>query len=111
MTFLLLAGLLCTTQLLAQNNAYRPSARRCNPSRGGTTYPTGELKLCPRRHAANRLHPQSERLYQAIKGNGGTARLVLLPHEAHGYRARESVEHVLAEMFDWAGKYGGPVKP
>ncbi len=54
---------------------------------------------------------QSERLYQAIKGNGGTARLVLLPHESHGYRARESVLHVLAEMFDWAGKYGGPVKP
>jgi len=54
---------------------------------------------------------QSERLYQAVKGNGGTARLVLLPHESHGYRARESVLHVLAEMFDWAGKYGGPAKP
>jgi dipeptidyl aminopeptidase/acylaminoacyl peptidase len=54
---------------------------------------------------------QSERLFQAIKGNGGTTRLVLLPHESHGYRARESVLHVLAEMFDWAGKYGGPVKP
>ena len=50
---------------------------------------------------------QSERLFQAIKGNGGTARLVLLPHESHGYRARESVLHVLAEMFDWANKYGG----
>jgi dipeptidyl aminopeptidase/acylaminoacyl peptidase len=48
---------------------------------------------------------QSERLFQAIKGNGGTARLVLLPHEAHGYRARESVLHVLAEMFEWADKY------
>jgi len=54
---------------------------------------------------------QSERLFQAIKGNGGTARLVLLPYESHGYRARESVLHVLAEMFDWAAKYGGPVKP
>ena len=54
---------------------------------------------------------QSERLYQAIKGTGGTARFVLLPHESHGYRARESVLHVLAEMFDWAGKYGGPAKP
>lgn len=54
---------------------------------------------------------QSERLYQAIKGTGGTARLVLLPHESHGYRARESVLHVLAEMFDWAGKYAGPLKP
>jgi dipeptidyl aminopeptidase/acylaminoacyl peptidase len=48
---------------------------------------------------------QSERMFQAIKGNGGTARLVLLPHEAHGYRARESVLHVLAEMFEWADKY------
>jgi dipeptidyl aminopeptidase/acylaminoacyl peptidase len=49
---------------------------------------------------------QSERLFQAIRGNGGTARLVLLPHESHGYRARESVLHVLAEMFEWAERYG-----
>jgi dipeptidyl aminopeptidase/acylaminoacyl peptidase len=48
---------------------------------------------------------QSERLFQAINGNGGTARLVLLPHESHGYRARETVLHVLAEMFDWADQY------
>jgi dipeptidyl aminopeptidase/acylaminoacyl peptidase len=48
---------------------------------------------------------QSERLFQAIKGNGGTARLVLLPHESHGYAARESNLHVLAEMFGWADKY------
>lgn len=48
---------------------------------------------------------QSERLFQAIKGNGGTARLVLLPFESHGYSARESVLHVLAEMFEWADKY------
>ncbi len=44
---------------------------------------------------------QSERFYHALKGHGATARLVLLPHEGHGYRARESVYHVLAEMFDW----------
>ncbi len=48
---------------------------------------------------------QSERLFQAIKGNGGTARLVLLPHESHGYRAKESLLHVLSEMFEWAEKY------
>lgn len=54
---------------------------------------------------------QSERMYQAIKGNGGTARLVLLPHESHGYRAKESIEHVLSEMFNWAGKYSKEVKP
>ena len=44
---------------------------------------------------------QSERLYAAIQGNGGTARLVLLPFEAHGYRARESVLHTIAEMLEW----------
>ena len=48
---------------------------------------------------------QSDRLYQAIKGNGGTARLVLLPFESHGYAARESVLHTLAEMLEWADKY------
>jgi len=51
-------------------------------------------------------HPiQSERLYQAIRGHGGTARLVVLPYESHGYAARESVLHVLAEMLDWAEQY------
>jgi len=48
---------------------------------------------------------QSERMFEAIKGNGGTARLVLLPYESHGYSARESVLDVLAEMFDWADMY------
>ncbi|MGH7480780.1 MAG: prolyl oligopeptidase family serine peptidase [Longimicrobiales bacterium] len=44
---------------------------------------------------------QSERLYHAVKGLGGIARLVMLPHESHGYRARESVLHTLAEMVAW----------
>ena len=48
---------------------------------------------------------QSERLFAAIKGFGGTARLVILPHESHGYSARESILHVLAEMFEWFNKY------
>ncbi|GAB4453095.1 MAG: S9 family peptidase [Armatimonadaceae bacterium] len=48
---------------------------------------------------------QSERFFQALQGTGATARLVLLPYESHGYRARESVLHVLAEMFDWADTY------
>jgi dipeptidyl aminopeptidase/acylaminoacyl peptidase len=48
---------------------------------------------------------QSERLFQAIQGNGGTARLVELPEESHGYLARESVLHVLAEMFAWFDTY------
>lgn len=48
---------------------------------------------------------QSERLYQAIRGNGGVARLVMLPHESHGYRAKESIEHVLWESLQWLDKY------
>ncbi|MBC8358516.1 MAG: prolyl oligopeptidase family serine peptidase [Candidatus Aminicenantes bacterium] len=48
---------------------------------------------------------QSRRLFHALKGHGATARLVMLPNESHGYRARESVLHVLSEMFDWFDKY------
>ena len=48
---------------------------------------------------------QSERLFAALKGFGATARLVMLPYESHGYSARESVLHVLAEMFEWFDKY------
>ena len=44
---------------------------------------------------------QSERMFAAVKGTGGTARLVMLPFEDHGYRGRESVLHTLHEMFDW----------
>jgi dipeptidyl aminopeptidase/acylaminoacyl peptidase len=50
---------------------------------------------------------QSERLFQAIRGTGGTARLVMLPHESHGYLARESVMHVLAEEFSWLDRWLG----
>jgi len=50
---------------------------------------------------------QSERLFQAIQGSGGTARLVILPHENHGYLARESVLHVLAEQIDWLRRWLG----
>ncbi len=48
---------------------------------------------------------QSERLFAAIKGLGGTARLVMLPHESHGYRARESILHMLAETHDWLERH------
>jgi dipeptidyl aminopeptidase/acylaminoacyl peptidase len=48
---------------------------------------------------------QSERLFAAIRGNGGTARLVMLPLESHGYAAKESVEHTLYEMINWFDKY------
>ncbi|GAB4316706.1 MAG: S9 family peptidase [Candidatus Zixiibacteriota bacterium] len=48
---------------------------------------------------------QSERFYAALKGLGATARLVMLPHESHGYRARESVMHMLWEMTQWLDTY------
>ena len=48
---------------------------------------------------------QSKRLYSAIKGLGGTARLVMLPHESHGYAAKESILHCLWEMDQWMEKY------
>ena len=48
---------------------------------------------------------QSDRMYQAIRGNGGTVRLVFLPAEAHGYRAKETIEHVLWEELAWFDKY------
>jgi dipeptidyl aminopeptidase/acylaminoacyl peptidase len=48
---------------------------------------------------------QSDRMYQAIRGNKGTVRLVFLPDEAHGYRAKETIEHVLWEKFRWFDQY------
>lgn len=41
---------------------------------------------------------QSERMFAALKGLGGKARLVMLPYESHGYRARESIMHMFWEM-------------
>ncbi len=48
---------------------------------------------------------QSERMYAALKGNGATARLVMLPYEAHGYLGQETNATVLAEMVDWLDRY------
>ena len=48
---------------------------------------------------------QSVKLYEAIRGNGGTARLVLLPHEPHLYTALESNEQMVFEMVQWFDKY------
>ncbi|MCL1529284.1 prolyl oligopeptidase family serine peptidase [Xanthomonas nasturtii] len=44
---------------------------------------------------------QSERMFAAIKGLGGTARLVMLPNESHAYRARQSIMQMLAESEQW----------
>ena len=54
---------------------------------------------------------QSERLFAAISGTGGTSRLVMLPLESHGYAAKESVEHTLYEMLSWFDKYVKNAKP
>lgn len=53
---------------------------------------------------------QSQRLFVAIKGHGGTARLCMLPHESHGYRGRENVLHCLAEMCAWLDAHCKPAK-
>lgn len=47
----------------------------------------------------------SERLYNAIKGHGGTVRFVSLPYESHGYSGRENVLHMLHEQYEWLEKY------
>ena len=44
---------------------------------------------------------QTERLFAALQGLGGHVRYVVLPAEAHGYRARESALHVLWEELRW----------
>lgn len=61
-------------------------------------------------HGADDSNPgtypmQSERMFAAVKGTGGEARLVMLPHEDHGYRGRESVLHTLAEQVEWFDRY------
>ncbi len=53
---------------------------------------------------------QAKKLYEAIRGNGGTARLVMLPHEPHWYSSMESNEQLIAEMIRWFDKYVKPPK-
>lgn len=48
---------------------------------------------------------QSERLYNAIKGHGGTIRYVVLPYESHGYSAKENILHMLWEQNQWLEKW------
>lgn len=38
---------------------------------------------------------QSERMYAALKGHGAPCRLVILPHESHGYRSVHNAASVL----------------
>jgi dipeptidyl aminopeptidase/acylaminoacyl peptidase len=48
---------------------------------------------------------QSERLYNAVKGHGGTVRYVTLPYESHGYASKENILHMLWEQHQWLEKY------
>ena len=48
---------------------------------------------------------QSERMFNAIKGNGGTVKYVSLPYESHGYQGKENLLHLLNEQFLWLEKY------
>jgi dipeptidyl aminopeptidase/acylaminoacyl peptidase len=61
-------------------------------------------------HGAEDANPgttpiQSSKLFEAIRGNGGTTRLVILPHEPHWYSAMESNEQMVYEMLRWFDKY------
>ncbi len=48
---------------------------------------------------------QSERMFNAIKGHGGTVKYISLPYESHGYQGKENLQHVLAEQLNWMEKY------
>jgi dipeptidyl aminopeptidase/acylaminoacyl peptidase len=61
-------------------------------------------------HGADDANPgttplQASKLFEAVRGNGGTTRLVMLPHEPHWYSARESNEQLVYEMLRWFDKY------
>jgi dipeptidyl aminopeptidase/acylaminoacyl peptidase len=61
-------------------------------------------------HGADDANPgttplQATKLFEAIRGNGGTTRLVMLPHEPHWYTARESNEQLVYEMLRWFDTY------
>lgn len=48
---------------------------------------------------------QSERLFHAVKGLGGTIKFVMYPHEQHGYRARETILDALYQQFTWFDRW------
>ncbi len=69
-------------------------------------------------HGAEDANPgttplQGQKLYEAVRGNGGTTRLVMLPYEPHWYTAMESNEQLVYEMLRWFDKYvkNAPPRP
>ena len=69
----------------------------------GTTSPTPDVTVTtPVPPAAQELSGDS--LSQFI-AHHATVRYVTLPFEAHGYAARETLLHILAERINWFDKY------
>jgi dipeptidyl aminopeptidase/acylaminoacyl peptidase len=67
-------------------------------------------------HGADDANPgttplQAQKLYEAVRGNGGTARLVMLPNEPHWYTAMESNEQMVAEMLKWFDRHVKNAQP
>ena len=48
---------------------------------------------------------QTERYFQALKGLGAPARMLILPKESHGYAAKENIMHLLWEQDQFLEKY------
>ena len=48
---------------------------------------------------------QSERYFDALRGQGATVRFVKLPFESHSYQAKESILHVSWEVYEWLEKH------
>ena len=110
---------------IARSGAYNHTMRPFGFQSERRTYyeaPESYIRLSPTLHADMIKEPillihgeddanpgtvplQSDLLYRAIVGTGGTARLVMLPFESHNYEAKESIEHVLWEMMDWFERY------
>jgi dipeptidyl aminopeptidase/acylaminoacyl peptidase len=110
---------------IARSGAYNHTMRPFGFQSERRTYyeaPESYIRLSPTLHADMIKEPlllihgeedanpgtvplQSDLLYRAVVGTGGTARLVMLPLESHGYEAKESIEHVLWEMMDWFERY------
>jgi dipeptidyl aminopeptidase/acylaminoacyl peptidase len=81
---------------------------RVSPFRYADKITTPLLLIHGERDANSGTFPiQSERLFQAIQATGGTARLLILPYESHGYVARESVLDMLAEQISWLERWLG----
>ncbi len=61
-------------------------------------------------HGADDANPgttplQATKLFEAVRGNGGNTRLVMLPFEPHWYSALESNEQLVYEMVNWFDRY------